>query len=59
MDLKEVVSVMVLVDNARWLLKTHAMKLSLIGEDKVTDQTVEEKISELKKRRWNGVTIKA
>lgn len=30
---------MVLVDNARWLLKTHAMKLSLIGEDKVSDQT--------------------
>ena len=42
MDLKEVVSVMVLVDNARWLLKTHAMKLSLIGEDKMTDQMVEE-----------------
>ena len=37
MDLKEVVSVMLLVDGVRWLLKTHAMKLSLIGEDKVTD----------------------
>jgi hypothetical protein len=48
MDLKEVVSVMVLVDGVRWILKTHAMKLSLIGEDKVTDQIVEEKINELK-----------
>jgi hypothetical protein len=48
MDLKEVVSIMVLVDGVRWLLKTHAMKLSLIGEDKVTDQMVEEKIKEIK-----------
>jgi len=48
MDLKEVVSVMVLVDGVRWVLKTHAMKLSLIGEDKVTDQMVEEKINEIK-----------
>jgi hypothetical protein len=48
MDLKEVVSVMLLVHYVRWLLKTHAMKLSLIGEDKVTDQMVQEKINELK-----------
>ena len=48
MDLKEVVSVMLLVDPVRWLLKTHAMRLSLIGEDKVTDQMVEEKINELR-----------
>lgn len=48
MDLKEVVSVLLLVDGVRWLLKTHAVKLSLIGEDKVTDQMVEEKISEIK-----------
>jgi hypothetical protein len=48
MDLKEVVSVMMLVDGARWLLKTHAMKLSLIGEDKVTDQMVKEKINEIR-----------
>jgi hypothetical protein len=48
MDLKEVVSVMLLADGVRWLLKIHAMKLSLIGEDKVTDQMVEEKINELK-----------
>ncbi len=50
MDLKEVVSVMILVDGVRWLLKTHAMKLSLIGEDKVTDQMVEEKINEIRKK---------
>jgi hypothetical protein len=48
MDLKEVVSVMMLVDGVRWLLKTHAMKLSLIGEDKVTDQMVKEKINEIR-----------
>ena len=48
MDLKEVVSVMLLVDPVRWLIKTHAMKLSLIGEDKVTDQMVEEKINEMR-----------
>ena len=48
MDLKEVVSVMVLVDGVRWLLKTHAMKLSLIGEDKEIDHMVQEKINELK-----------
>jgi hypothetical protein len=48
MDLKEVVSVQLLVDPVRWVLKTHAMKLSLIGEDKVTDQMVEEKINELR-----------
>jgi len=50
MDLKEVVSIMVLVDGVRWLLKTHAMKLSLIGEDKVTDQMVQEKINEIRKK---------
>ena len=48
MDLEEVVSVMLLVDGVRWLLKTHAMKLSLIGEDKVTDQMVQEKINEIR-----------
>jgi hypothetical protein len=48
MDLKEIVSIMLLVDPVKWLLKTHAMKLSLIGEDKVTDQMVEEKINELR-----------
>ena len=48
MDLKEVVSVMMLVDGVRSLLKTHAMKLSLIGEDKEIDQMVQEKINGLK-----------
>ena len=48
MDLKEVVSIMVLVDGVRWLLKTHAMKLSLIGEDKEIDQMVQEKINEIR-----------
>jgi hypothetical protein len=48
MDLKEVVSVLSLVDPVRWVLKTHAMKLSLIEEDKVIDQMVEEKINELR-----------
>jgi hypothetical protein len=57
MDLKEVVSVVVLVDNARWLLKTHAMKLSLIGEDKVTDLTVEEKINEMRKNYASLATV--
>jgi hypothetical protein len=48
MDLKEVVSVMLFVDPIRWLLRTHAMKLSLMGQDEVTDRMVEEKINELR-----------
>jgi len=48
MDLKEVVTIMFVVDGVRWVLKAHAVKLSLIGDDKVTDQMVEEKISEIK-----------
>jgi hypothetical protein len=50
MDLKEVVSVLVLVDPVRSALKTHATRLSFIGEDKALDQMVEEKIYELKKK---------
>ena len=50
MDLKEVVSVLVLVDPVRSVLKTHATRLSFIGEDKALDQMVEEKINELKKK---------
>ncbi|MFL6331131.1 MAG: hypothetical protein ACJ705_08965, partial [Nitrososphaeraceae archaeon] len=49
MDLKEVVSLLVLVDPVRSVLKTHATRLSFIGEDKALDQMVEEKINELKK----------
>ena|SRR5215831_9611863 len=48
MDLKEVVSVLVLVDPVRSLLRTHATKLTFIGEDKALDQMIEEKINELK-----------
>src|SRR4051794_21412152 len=47
MDLKEVVSVLLLVDGVRWLLKIRAMRLSLI-EDRVSDKAVEEKINELR-----------
>ena len=50
MDLKEVVSVLVLVDPVRLVLKTRATRLSFIGEDKALDQLVEEKINELKKK---------
>src|SRR6476646_8903689 len=48
MDLKEVVSLMVLVDPVRSVLKTRATRLSFIGEDKALDQMVEENINELK-----------
>ena len=48
MDLREVASVMLLVDGVRWLLKVRAMRLTLIEEDKVSDQMVEEKIKELR-----------
>ena len=51
MDLKEVVSVLVLVDPVRSVLRTHAMRLSFIGEDKALDRMVEEKINELKAER--------
>lgn len=48
MDLKEVVSLLSLVDPVRLVLKTHATKLSFIGEDKEVDQMVEAKINELR-----------
>jgi len=48
MDLKEVVSVLVLVDPVRSVVRTHAMRLSFIGEDNALDRMVEEKINELK-----------
>ena len=50
MDLKEVIIVLVLVDPVRSVLKTHATRLSFIGEDKALDQMVEEMINELKKK---------
>lgn len=48
MDLKEVVSVMVLVDPVREVLKTHATRLTFIGENKELDQFIEDKINELR-----------
>ena len=48
MDLKEVVSVLVLVEPVRSVLRTHATRLSFIGEDKELDQVIEQKIGELK-----------
>jgi hypothetical protein len=44
-DLKEVVSLLSLIDPVRSVLKTHATKLSLICEDKEVDQMVEAKIN--------------
>ena len=48
MDLNEVVSVMVLVDPVRSVLKTHATRLTFIGENKELDQMIEDGIKELK-----------
>ena len=48
MDLKEVLSVLVIVDPVRSLLKTHATRLTFIGENNELDKFIEEKISELK-----------
>jgi uncharacterized protein YycO len=48
MELKEVVSVLVLVEPVRSVLRTHATRLTFIGENKELDKFVEEKINELK-----------
>ena len=48
MDLKEVVSVLVLVDPVKSILKTHATRLTFIGENKELDQLIEEGINELR-----------
>jgi len=48
MDLNEVVSVMVLVDPVRSVLKTHATRLTFIGENKELDQMIENGIKELR-----------
>ena len=50
MDLKETLAVLVIVDPVRSLLKTHATRLTFIGEDKNLDQVIEESINELKKK---------
>ena len=48
MDINEVISVMVLVDPVRSVLKTHATRLTFIGENKELDQVIEDKINELR-----------
>jgi hypothetical protein len=48
MDLKEVVSVLVLVDPVRSVLKTHATRVTFIGENKELDQMIEKGINELR-----------
>ena len=48
MDLKEVVSILVLVDPVRSVLKTHATRLTFIGENKELDQVIEKGINELR-----------
>jgi hypothetical protein len=48
MDLKEVLSVFVVMDPVRKLLKAHSTRLTFIGEDKYLDQIVEESINEVR-----------
>ena len=48
MDLKEVVTVLVLVEPVRQILRTHATRLTFIGENKELDKFIEENIGELK-----------
>ena len=50
MDLKEVLSVFVVMDPVRKLLKAHATRLTFIEEDKDLDQIIEESINELRKK---------
>ena len=48
MDLKEVVTVLVLVEPVRSVLRTHATRLAYLGENKELDKFIEENIGELK-----------
>ena len=48
MDLNEVISVMILVDPVRSVLKTHATRLTFIEENKELDQVIEDNINELR-----------
>src|SRR4029079_2756205 len=50
MDLKEVLSVFVVMDPVRRLLKARATTLTFRGEDKNLDQVVEESINEVRTR---------
>ncbi len=52
MDLKEVLSVFVVMDPVRKLLKAHATTLAFIGEDKNLDQVIEEGINEVRKKKY-------
>jgi len=44
----ERIPIMVLVDPVRSVLKTHATRLTFIGENKELDQVIEDKINELR-----------
>ena len=65
MDLNEAVRAMFLVDGVRWLLKIRTMRLSLVAdkepldliEDNVSDQKVQDKINELRKRHPTAADI--
>ena len=48
MELKEAVSVLVLVEPVKSVLRTHATRLTFVGENKELDKFIEEKINELK-----------
>ena len=48
MDLKEAVSVLILVEPVRSVLRTHATRLAYLGENKELDKFIEERIMELK-----------
>ena len=48
MDLNEVVSVMVLIDPVKSVVKTHATRLTFIGENKELDKLIEDGINELR-----------
>jgi predicted DNA-binding protein (UPF0278 family) len=48
MDLKEVVSVILLADGVRWLLKVRAMRLISMEDKDVDEQKVQHKIKDLR-----------
>ena len=48
MDLKEVVSVILLADGVKWLLKVRAMRLISMEEKDVDEQKVQKKINDLR-----------
>jgi hypothetical protein len=48
MDLKEVVSVILLADGVRWLLKVRAMRLISMEDKDLDEQKVQQKINDLR-----------